>query len=57
MKCGYQRLVRSDTTGSSLRELVMGVALLAAVVLAGLRPPALPGEVDLRAYNRSAPAA
>ncbi len=40
---------------SSLRELAMGVARLAAGVLVCLRAPTLPGEVDQRAYNRSAP--
>jgi hypothetical protein len=55
MQCGDQRLVRSDTTRRSLCELVMDVALLAAGVLARLLVPALPGEVEQRAHDRSAP--
>lgn len=51
---GYQRLERHDENQGSVRELVLGLALLAAVVLACLLAPALPGELDRVHVDRSA---
>lgn len=52
MDSGYERLVRNDASRESWSGFVLGLALVAAVVLACLLAPNLPGETSKPQYEQ-----